>query len=98
MLSLVLGTNSKKLVVEPGQHFTSIEKGVYSILVWQGQGEYDGHMIEAGNFNRDELLVTYRKATQPLRIKNTGKQDLIIFKFFGPDINLDVPGITPYRS
>jgi hypothetical protein len=29
-------------------------------------------------------------------VENTGSEDLIIFKFFGPDINLDVPMLPKY--
>lgn len=83
--------SGKKLVVKPGQAFTSAEKGVYSLIVWQGQGDYGGHVIEAGNFECDELLVTHERAVKPLTVKNTGTADLKIIKFFGPDINANVP-------
>jgi hypothetical protein len=42
------------------------------------------------------LLISHDAATQPILVENTGDSDLIIFKFFGPDINLDVPRIAPY--
>lgn len=88
--------SGKRLVVRPGQRFTSVDKGVYNILVWQGRGRYDGHEIEAGNFGFDELLVSHARATVPIVVENTGTEDLMIFKFFGPDINLDVPMIPRY--
>ncbi|GAB4538007.1 MAG: hypothetical protein Kow0063_25430 [Anaerolineae bacterium] len=88
--------SGKRLVVRPGQSFTSVDKGVYNILVWRGSGRYDGHEIEAGNFGWDELLVSHAKATEPILVENTGSEDLIIFKFFGPDINLDIPMIPKY--
>jgi len=90
--------SGKKLVVKPGQRFTSQDRGVYNILVWKGEGRYDGHPIQAGNFERDELLVSHAKATVPIVVENTGKDDLVIIKFFGPDINLDVPMIPRYPS
>jgi hypothetical protein len=90
--------SGKRLVVKPGQRFTSVDKGVYNILVWRGRGRYDGHEIESGNFGWDELLVSHAKATQPLVVENTGSEDLMIFKFFGPDVNLDVPMIGQYAS
>jgi hypothetical protein len=34
--------SGKKLVVKPGQKFTSQDNGVYSVLVWKGRGLYDG--------------------------------------------------------
>jgi hypothetical protein len=88
--------SGKSLVVKPGQRFTSVDKGVYNILVWRGRGRYDGHEIEAGNFGWDELLVSHAKATEPIVVENTGSEDLMIFKFFGPDINFDVPRIPQY--
>ena len=88
--------SGKRLVVKPGQRFISMDKGVYNILVWRGLGRYDGHEIEAGNFGYDELLVSHERATTPIVVENTGSEDLIIFKFFGPDINLDVPMIPKY--
>jgi len=89
--------SGKRLVVRPGQRFTSVDKGIYNILVWRGWGRYDGHEIEGGNFGWDELLISYAKATVPIVVENTGNEDLEIFKFFGPDINLDVPTIPQYR-
>jgi hypothetical protein len=89
--------SGKRLVVKPGQRFTSVDQGIYNILVWQGRGRYDGLEIGAGNFGFDELLVSHAKATVPIVVENTGTEDLMIFKFFGPDINLDVPTIPQYR-
>ena len=78
--------SGKKLVVKPGKTFTSLDRGVYNILVWQGRGLYDGHAVEAGKFDletcQDELLVTHAKATTPIKIENTGTQDLVLFTFF----------------
>lgn len=89
--------SGKRLVVKPGQRFASVDRGVYNILVWQGQGRYDGHEVQAGNFELDELLISYAKAIEPILVENTGRQDLVVFKFFGPDINPDAPMISPYR-
>ena len=90
--------SGKRLIVKPGQSFTSKEKGVYNILVWKGQGTYDGQKIEAGNFQCDELLISHERAIRPLTVKNDGKKDLLIIKFFGPDINPDAPRIKPYKK
>ena len=85
--------SGKRTVVKPGGTFTCAENGVYNILVWQGEGTFDGKPIKAGDFNLDELLITHDKAITPLAITNTGREDLQLIKFFGPDINLDVPMI-----
>jgi len=89
--------SGKKLVIKPNQRFTSIEKGVYSVLVWKGKGRFDGKEVEAGNFEMDELLIAHNRAMKPHVIENTGDKDMQIIKFFGPDINLDIPKIPRYK-
>ena len=90
--------SGKKLVVKPGQKFTSQDNGVYNVLVLKGRGLYDGHPIQAGDFEQEELLVSHARATVPIVVENTGTEELEVIKFFGPDINLDVPMIPPYPA
>lgn len=90
--------SGKKLIVHPGQRFTSVDAGVYNILVWKGSGRFDGHEIAGGNQEMDELLVCHEKAITPIIVENTGSEDLVIFKFYGPDINNDVPMLKVYRG
>lgn len=88
--------NGKKLIVYPGRSYITREKGLYTVLVWQGKGNFDDHFIENSSFNYDELIVSYDRAIKPLKIENTGSKNLHIFKFFGPGINLDVPMLKYY--
>ena len=90
--------SGKRLIVRPGQAFTSRENGVYSVLTWQGKGRLGNQEIDGGNPGRDELLVSHERAIQPITVENTGSIDLMIIKFFGPDINRDVPMIPRYPS
>ncbi|HET6451888.1 MAG TPA: hypothetical protein VFI08_11290 [Spirochaetia bacterium] len=90
--------SGKKLVVAPGKTYTSRDAGVYNILVWKGSGRFDGHEVKAGDFQKDELLVSHARATVPVTVENTGREALEIIKFFGPDVNLDVPMIPHYGS
>jgi len=89
--------SGKKLVVHPGGKFSSGDNGVYNILVWRGKGKFGGVEIEAGNFDKDELLICYNTAVDLLNVENTGNEDLVVFKFFGPDINSDVPMLKRYK-
>jgi|AutmiccommuBRH23_1029490.scaffolds.fasta_scaffold00009_199 hypothetical protein len=89
--------SGKKMVIMPGLEYSSVERGVYNLLVWQGEGYFDGIQLKAGDFNMDELLVSHDKAIQLIGVKNTGNTPLVIFKFFGPDINPDVPMIKPFK-
>lgn len=88
--------SGKRLLVKPGHTFQSIDKGVYSLLVWKGSGTFDGLPVRSGDFQLDELVVTHDRAIQPIPITNDGKETLEILKFFGPDINPDCPRIPPY--
>jgi hypothetical protein len=56
-----------------------------------GSGPLGGVPVAAGDFGRDELLVAHDRAVRPFDVENTGRDDLVILKFFGPDINPDVP-------
>jgi hypothetical protein len=89
--------SGKKLVVEPGATITTSEAGVYSLLVWSGSGTYAGHEVQGGDSSTDELLVSYDVAVGPHTVKNTGRDDLVVLKFFGPDIQTSAPNTPVWR-
>lgn len=90
--------SGKRLVVKPKQRYVSRDNGVYSLFAWSGKGKIDGHPIEGGNPGMDELLVCHAKAVADVVVENTGTEDLVIMKFFGPDVNKDVPMLKLYPS
>jgi hypothetical protein len=83
--------SGKKLVVEPGSSVDVREPGVYSLLVWSGSGRYVGHEVKGGDAGLDELLVSHDVAVRPHTVENTGSDDLVVLKFFGPDIQPAAP-------
>jgi hypothetical protein len=83
--------SGKKLVVEPGATVDVTEPGVYSLLVWSGSGRYGGHDVKGGEAGMDELLVSYDAAVSPHTVENTGRDDLVVLKFFGPDVQTSAP-------
>lgn len=85
--------SGKRLVVRPSQTYQSVDKGVFSLLAWSGRGSFDSVELQSGEPEMDELVVCHDKATSPVAVTCTGSEELVIFKFFGPDINLDVPRI-----
>lgn len=90
--------SGKKVVVSPGKKYTTRDNGVYNILVWRGKGVFGGIEVEGLNFGKDELLITHQRAVRDITIENTGSRDLIIYKFFGPDINPDAPRLSNYTG
>jgi hypothetical protein len=89
--------SGKKLVVEPGAMVTTSEPGVYSLLVWSGSGTYAGHDVQGGDSSRDELLVSYDVAVGAHTVENTGSDELVVLKFFGPDIQTSAPSTPVWR-
>jgi hypothetical protein len=83
--------SGKRLRIAPGARVTSVENGVYNLLVWQGTGTVAGVEVSGQSVGDDELLLVHDAATSPHEIVNTGSDELLIIKFFGPDINPDVP-------
>jgi hypothetical protein len=89
--------SGKKLVVPAGASCTTSEPGVYSVFVWEGSGTYAGHEIRGGDATMDELLVAHDAAVRPQTVVNTGSEDLVVLKFFGPDLQPDAPTIPVWR-
>ena len=86
--------SGKRVRVRTGGRITTRDRGVYTLLAWQGRGRWGGAEIEGGVPGRDELLVAHDRATRPLEVTNTGTEDLVVIKFFGPDVNDDAPRIA----
>ena len=57
------------------------------------RGTFGALAVDSTDPTLDELLVTHDRAVQPVLIRNTGSDEMVIFKFFGPDVNPDVPMI-----
>jgi hypothetical protein len=85
--------SGKQLTVAPGGADDAAENGVYSVLVWQGTGTIGGVPVRGGRPGADELLVVHDRAVQPLEVLNTGDQELVLVKIFGPDLNPQAPRI-----
>ena len=85
--------SGKRVVLRPGERATRVERGVHTLFAWSGSGRWGGKEIRGGEPGMDELLVSATAATRGLQIENTGTEDLMVFLFFGPDINDDVPVI-----
>ena len=83
--------SGKRLRLAPGRRMTSVERGVYSLLMWQGSGAVAGVELTGKRPGEDELFIAHDAATRPHEIVNTGTDDVLVIKFFGPDINPDAP-------
>jgi hypothetical protein len=90
--------SGKRLVVAPGATATVTEPGVYSVFVWSGSGRYAGLDVAGGDHARDELLIAHDRATRPHQVENTGTDELVVYLFFGPDLQPTTPSIVEVTS
>ncbi|MFB0568534.1 MAG: hypothetical protein ACETV0_02805 [Nitrososphaeria archaeon] len=89
--------SGKKTVVRPGRRLSFREQGAFSFFVWRGRGRFSNVSIAArGDHSRDEFFVVCEKAVQTISVENTGYEDLVLFKFFGVNVNPNAPNIPPY--
>ena len=94
--------SGKRVTVKPGERFFNKELGVHGIFVWRGKGVIDGFAMEGQKVtlleSHDELLITAEKAITGYTIENTGDENFVLYKYFGPDINVDnIPWIKQYK-
>ncbi len=87
--------SGKRLTLKPGQRWMLSERGAYALFVWRGRGTVDGHEVQGQNLGMDELLVTYRKAVEPIPVVNAGTDELELFRIFGKGIYPDCPRLSP---
>jgi Phosphomannose isomerase len=84
-----------KVVVRPGGSYRASDPGVYTVFVLSGSGSFGGLAISGGSPGSDELLVCHEAAKGPIEIRNdSSTDDLVLIKFFGPDVNADVPSVS----
>jgi hypothetical protein len=90
--------SGKKLVVRPGGTYTAVDRGAYNLLVWSGTGTIGGAEVRGREPGLDELFVVHGAAARGVEVVNTGTTDLVVFTFFGPDVNPDAPMILPFAG
>lgn len=85
--------SAKELTVFPNQKVKIKENGAYGMIVIQGLGTlnnfriYSPTLIRYNELTDDEYFITYNTAREGVEIENTGKENLVILKYFGPDTN-----------
>ena len=79
--------SGKELRIPPGKSFDSKENGAYLLFAWKGRGKVNHVSVKAGDDSMDELFVSHEAATEKHSIVNSGRQELVLYKLFGPDVN-----------
>jgi hypothetical protein len=80
-----------RITLAPGATYTSKGLGVHGLFAWKGTGFVDRFPVQGQQValegSHDEFLVAHAKALQGTVLSNTGDEPMVVFKFFGPDIN-----------
>lgn len=83
--------NGTRITMQPGTTYVSKALGVHGVFVWKGKGKFEDFNVKGQEVSltdsNDEFLVSHEKAIRGVNIINTGNEPLVLFKFFGPDIN-----------
>ena len=96
--------SAKELTVKPGTKITVKDNGAYGLIAVQGTGTINGKrlqtpaMIRYGELTEDEYFVGHSAARDGVAYDNTGTEDLVILRYFGPGTNPGAPAIGDYRK
>lgn len=96
--------SAKELTVSPGTKITIKDNGAYGLIAVQGCGTINGKtlqtpaMIRFKELTEDEYFVSHAAATAGVTYDNTGTEDLVVLRYFGPGVNPNAPKIGSYKS
>ncbi|MCL5986353.1 MAG: hypothetical protein M1371_07280 [Actinobacteria bacterium] len=89
--------SAKELTIPAKTKATVKDNGAHGTIVIQGRGKIAGNYAESpiqiryGELTSDEFFITNSAATEGIEIENTGLENLVILKYFGPETNPDMP-------
>lgn len=94
---------AKELTIEPKVRVTIKDNGAYGLIAVQGSGyigDYRLHtpaMIRFTELTFDEYFVGHEAAREGVVFDNTGEENLVILRYFGPGTNPKAPAIGSYK-
>lgn len=96
---------AKELTVLPGGKVTITDNGASSMIVVQGSGSINGmtldcpKLIRFHELTQDEVFITEAAAKAGLTFENTSStEDLVILRYFGPEVNPTAPAVGDYKK
>ena len=96
--------SAKELTIKAGVKVTIKDRGAYGLIAVQGSGWVGKHrlqtpaMIRFGELTEDEYFVSHDTARGGVVYDNTGSEDLVVLRYFGPDTNPHAPNVGDYKK
>lgn len=90
---------ARELTVQPGASLTLRDGAASCVVAVQGHGTLNGLaaetpvMIRFGEMTADEFFFSEAAAREGVRVRNTGSEDLVLLRYFGPDALDNVPAV-----
>jgi hypothetical protein len=92
--------SAKELTVLPGRTCSLRDPSASGVVVVQGHGRINSTAVDCpsiirfGQMTSDEVFVTAEAATGGVRITNNSETDnLVLLRYFGPDVHGDMPEV-----
>jgi len=96
--------SAKELTIVPGAKCTLQDPGASSWITTQGKGRIGSMalqtpaLIRFGEHTEDEVFITHEAAIRGVEIENTGAEDLVGLRYFGPDVHANLPVMGAYKN
>jgi hypothetical protein len=96
--------SAKELTIAPGAKCTLQDPGASSWITTQGKGRIGSMalqtpaLIRFGEHTEDEVFITHEAAIRGVEIENTGAEDLVGLRYFGPDVHVNLPVMGAYKN
>jgi hypothetical protein len=95
--------SAKELTLNSGVKVTIKDNGAYGLIAVQGSGRVGKHslqspaMIRYGELTEDEVFVSEEAARRGVVFENTGREQLVTLRYFGPDTNPQAPNVGDHK-
>ena len=95
---------ARELTIKPGAKCTLTDAGASSWITVQGKGKMGALelqtpvIIRYGETSNDEVFISHNAATAGVEIENTGVDDLVGLRYFGPDTWDSLPAVGDHKT
>lgn len=95
---------ARELTIKPGAKCTLTDVGASSWITVQGKGKMGALELQTpvilryGETSNDEVFISHNAATAGVEIENTGVDDLVGLRYFGPDTWDNLPAVGDHKK